>query len=386
MSSTNNVAITGASIFNGEHFIEDHAVIICDQHIVDVIAISELPADITRVQLSGGVLAPGFIDIQVNGGGGVMLNNSATVAGVNTMVDAHRATGTTAMLPTIISDTPSAQSACVNAVLAAKAQGNHGVLGVHIEGPFFSQEKRGTHKASMIRQMSQKDVDWLCTLTNSNTIVTLAPEHTCDGQIRQLSDAGLKVFAGHTNADYAQICAAVDEGLIGFTHLYNAMSPLTSRAPGTVGAALDSDASYVGIIADGHHVHPASIRIAQRAKPLGKMLLVTDAMATVGSNNTSFELYGETIQLSDGRLVNAEGSLAGSAIGMIDAVRLTTNVVGVTLSESLRMASLYPATLLGEQQQLGRIKTGYRADLVHFDSDYKVNHTWVAGQHLSHTR
>ena len=377
-------ALTGARIFNGEDFVSGHAVLVSGTHIEAVVPDRELDPDTTAVQLSGGTLAPGFIDIQVNGGGGVMFNNSPTVAGVNTMVEAHRATGTTAMMPTLISDTPEVRRAGAAAVADAQAGGNPGVLGIHIEGPFFAPDRRGTHKASMIRRMDREDVDWLCSLAGLNTLVTLAPEATLPGQIRQLCDAGIRVCAGHTNASYDQVTAAIDEGLTGFTHLFNAMSHLAAREPGTVGAALDSEHSFVGIIADGHHVHPSCIRIAQRAKAGGKLLLVTDAMATVGSGDSSFELYGETIALRDGRLVNAEGVLSGSAIGMIDAVRVTTDLVGLPLAESLRMASLYPATFLGLQGSLGRIGPGYRADLVHFDEEFRVNHTWVAGRPRSH--
>ena len=379
-----SIALTGATVFDGQSFVEDHVVVIAGQHITGVFANDELDPDIATVELPGGILAPGFIDIQVNGGGGVMLNNSPTVDAVNTIVTGHRATGTTGMMPTLISDTPELQRAGVEAVAAAKAAGNEGVLGVHIEGPFFSLDKRGTHKASMIRPMAQQDIDWLCSLSDLNTIVTLAPEQTQPGQIRQLSDAGLRVFAGHTNADYDQIGAAIAEGLTGFTHLFNAMSHLTARAPGTVGAALDSEHTFIGIIVDGHHVHPASIRIAQRAKSPGKLLLVTDAMATVGSTDISFDIYGETIQVSHGRLINADGVLAGSAIGMIDAVRTATELVGLPLAESLRMASLYPATFLEMHRELGRLLAGYRADLVHFDNNFQVQNTWVAGQPQSH--
>jgi N-acetylglucosamine-6-phosphate deacetylase len=288
------------------------------------------------------------------------------------------------MMPTLISDTRENQQAGIEAVRAAQAAGNEGVLGIHIEGPFFDLEKRGAHKAGVIRQPEAEDIDWLSSLGDMNVIVTLAPDHTKPGQIRQLADAGIRVCAGHTNASYEQIKSAVAEGLAGFTHLFNAMSPLAGREPGTVGAALDSDSTWVGIIADGHHVHPASIQIAHRMKPPGKLLLVTDAMSTVGGEDSFFEIYGERIQERDGRLINSEGALAGSAIGMIDAVRIATTEVDLPLEESLRMASLYPAAFLGLDHQLGRIASGYRADFVHFDRDYKVHGTWVAGRYQSH--
>ena len=377
-------ALRGATVFDGEKFLKDHCVIVKDKKISKIVSTVNLPANLTTISLDGGILAPGFIDLQVNGGGGVMLNNARGKEGVDTMTAAHRHTGTTSMLPTRTSDTPDRQQACVTAVKAAQVAGNAGVLGVHIEGPFFEPTKRGAHKASMIRSPQPEDIDWLCSLELSSIIVTLAPEHTQPGQIRQLTEAGIRVCAGHTNASYAQTQDAINEGLCGFTHLFNAMSALTSREPGVVGAALDNGDTWVGIIADGHHVHPASIRIAHSTKPKGKTLLVTDAMSTVGSADSFFEMYGEKIEEKDGRLINAEGVLAGSAIGMIDAVRVATEVAGIPLRESLRMAALYPAQFLRLDNELGRLNEGFRADLVHFDDNYTVLGTWVAGHHQAH--
>jgi N-acetylglucosamine-6-phosphate deacetylase len=226
----------------------------------------------------------------------------------------------------------------------------------------------------------------LCSKRDLPLVVTLAPEHTRSGQIKQLTDAGVRVCAGHTNANYQHIKQALAEGLIGFTHLFNAMSPLTAREPGVVGAALEDPNSWAGLIADGHHVHATSIGLAHRAKASGKLCLVTDAMATVGSDSDSFELYGETISVQDGRLVNAQGVLAGSAIGMIDGVRYCHQVVGLDLGECLRMASLYPAQFLEQAGMLGQLRAGTRADLVFFDDSFTVGHTWVAGAHAEHHR
>jgi N-acetylglucosamine-6-phosphate deacetylase len=238
----------------------------------------------------------------------------------------------------------------------------------------------------MIRPAQAQDIDWLCSLQDLPLLVTLAPEHAQAGQIGQLTRSAVHVCAGHTNASYRQIRDATNEGLQGVTHLFNAMSPLTSREPGTVGAALDDDRLWAGIIADGHHVHPASIRLAHRAKPPGKLVLVTDAMATVGGDSPVFEIYGEEIRESDGRLINADGVLAGSAIGMIDAVCYANQTVGLPLEECLRMASLYPAAILKRDDSLGRIASGFRADLVHFDENFTVCNTWLAGERQSHRR
>lgn len=383
-SNGTKFAITAPNLFDGDNFLPDHCVVVQDETVARVLPASECPAELDILVLTEGILAPGLIDLQVNGGGGLMLNNTPSAATVNSMLAAHRGRGTTSMLPTLMSDVIEVQQAGVDAVRAARAGGNPGILGIHIEGPFFAQAKRGAHLAGMIREPQKRDIDWLCSLQDMAVVVTLAPEHVSPEHIDQLAASGIHVCAGHTNASYQQMLDAATQGLQGITHLFNAMSPLTSRAPGAVGAALTDDTLWAGIIADGHHVHPASIRLACEAKPAGKLVLVTDAMATVGSSSPSFELYGEKICERDGALVNSDGVLAGSAIGMIDAVHYTCNAVGITLVESLRMASLYPAEILKMGDTLGRIAPGYRADMVHFDRDFTVHNTWLAGRRESH--
>ncbi len=381
-------ALVGARIFTGEEFLNNHALIINGDVIEALVSAEHLPADISRIELNGGVLAPGFIDLQVNGGGGAFFTNDTSVSAIQTMLDGHRPTGTTSLLPTLISDTREVHQAGVRAIAAAVAAGLKGVLGVHVEGPFFDMARRGAHNERYIRKMEQADIDWLVASVKAQhefkVMLTLAPEHADAGQIKQLTSAGVVVCAGHTDGHYDDVVAALKEGLSGFTHLYNAMRPTTGREPGVVGAALEDANSWCGIIIDTYHVHAASARIAYAAKPKGKMYLVTDAMSTVGSPEKSFQIYGETIYEKDGCLVNAEGRLAGSAIGMIDAVRLNTNWVGVELAESLRMASLYPAEYMQVDNHLGRIRENYRADLVHFTDDFKVTHTWVAGDISQH--
>jgi len=381
-------ALVGARIFTGDEFLENHALVIHGEIIENIIPVAMLPADIAPVHLAGGVLAPGFIDLQVNGGGGVFFTNSPSVSAIQTILDGHRPTGTTSLLPTLVSDTRDVHQAGVRAVADAVAAGMKGILGVHVEGPFFNMARRGAHNEKYIRKMEQADIDWLVASVKAqhefNVVLTLAPEQAGPGQIKQLTNAGVIVCAGHTDGHYEDIVAALQEGLSGFTHLYNAMRPTTGREPGVVGAALEDKNSWCGIIIDAHHVHAASARIAYAAKPKGKMYLVTDAMSTVGSPEKSFQMYGETIYEKNGCLVNAEGRLAGSAIGMIDAVRLNTTWVGVELTESLRMASLYPAEFMQRDHYLGRIRANYRADLVHFTHDFKVTHTWVAGDGRQH--
>lgn len=382
-------ALVGARIFTGEIFLDNHAVIIADEKIAALVPVAELDESIPQILLDGGVIAPGFIDLQVNGGGGAFFTNDTSVSAIQTMLDGHRPTGTTSLLPTLISDTRAVHQAGVKAVADAVAAGIKGVLGVHVEGPFFDMARRGAHNERYIRKMEQVDIDWLVASVKAQhefkVMLTLAPEHADVGQIKQLTSAGVVVCAGHTDGHYDDVVAALNEGLSGFTHLYNAMRPTTGREPGVVGAALEDKNSWCGIIIDTYHVHAASARIAYAAKPKGKMYLVTDAMSTVGSPEKSFQIYGETIYEKDGCLVNAEGKLAGSAIGMIDAVRLNTEWVGVALAESLRMASLYPAQFMQVDDYLGRVQAGFRADLVHFTNDYRVTHTWIAGDCLRHS-
>ena len=377
-------AIAAPTIFDGEQFLHDHCVILRGTAIEQILPQAECPAGLVVEPLHEGTLAPGFIDLQVNGGGDVMLHNAPCLETVEQMQLAHRALGTTSMLPTVLSDSAEIQQAAADAVGEARQRGNHGIAGIHIEGPYFNAAKRGAHHQDHIRSPQPQDIDWLCTLRPLPVIVTLAPEQVSVEHIGQLASSGILVCAGHTSASYEEIAAAAQFGLQGVTHLFNAMSPLTSRQPGAVGAALDIDDLWAGIIADGHHVHPAAIRLAQSAKPEGKLLLVSDAMATVGGHNSSFELYGETISERDGRLVNAQGALAGSAIGMIDAVRYCHQEAGIALEECLRMASLYPATVLKREHELGRIAAGHRADLVHFDYNLSVRGTWLAGHYIAH--
>jgi len=382
-------AIIGAQVFDGEKLLDNMAIVINDEQIMAVVAADQLTDSVDITELNGGIIAPGFIDLQVNGGGGVMFNNHPTSAGLKRMIDGHRATGTTAMLPTLISDSAELHKRAIAAIHACSPE-RPGLLGVHIEGPFFSLERRGAHLAGYIRAPEAADIDWLCSLAspagqdNLNVMVTLAPERCQAGQIQRLSEAGIRVCAGHSNATSEQIDAALSEGLQGFTHLYNAMRPLQGREPGVVGAALNDPDSYCGIIVDGHHVHPTAIQLAYKSKPRGKLYLVTDAMATVGSADKSFEIYGETVREENGRIVNAEGRLAGSAIGMIEAVKLAHQLAELPLIECLRMASLYPAQFIEQDHKLGRIRSDYRADLVHFNTNFVVQNTWVAGDRQAH--
>lgn len=373
-------AISAPRIFDGEQFYKSHAILINDGRVIGIVPSDAITSDFPLEIHRHGVLVPGFIDWQVNGGGGVLFNNETTEQGLNVMVHGHYTGGTTSLLPTIVSDTFETRQRAVGAVKRFIKGGGKSVLGLHLEGPFFSPERRGTHDERYLSSISDDDIQWLGSLEGILLLVTLAPEILEKGQIKSLCDQGIIVCAGHTNAHFDDIRSALDEGLRGFTHLYNAMRPATGREPGVVGSALVDKKSWCGIIVDGHHVHPEMVRLAHMTKPIGKLCLVTDSMATVGSNEDSFELYGNTITEKNGCLINSEGRLAGSAISMIEAVRNCHLDVGIGLSECLRMASLYSAQFLGVDHFLGLLQEGYRADVVHFDDDFTVTQTWVAGE------
>ena len=324
------------------------------------------------LDLDGLLVVPGFVDLQVNGGGGKLFNDEPTVATLRTMMQAHRPRGTTACLPTLISDDVATMRAGMAAVAEAIADGVPGILGIHLEGPHLNPARPGVHDARQMRTLDARALELLGAFDAGPTLVTLAPEMVVGESIRQLHGRGVRVFAGHSDATYDQVRAAIDCGLAGFTHLFNAMSPLQTREPGVVGAALDDPATFAGIIADGHHVHPATLGIALRAKPRGKIFLVTDAMPTVGSDNPTFTLNSVTVNLSAGRCVTGDGTLAGSNIGMIDAVKYLVSSGLVDRDEAIRMASAYPAAALGVDNRIGYVQAGYRADLLALDDDLNV--------------
>ena len=330
--------------------------------------------------LRGGMLLPGFIDAQVNGGGGVLFNNAPTVEAIATIARAHRRFGTTGLLPTLISDDLEVMGAAIDAVREAIARDVPGVLGIHLEGPYLAVARKGTHDAGKFRVPDAAEVELATSLGTGVTLLTLAPEQVPAASIRALVARGAIVAAGHSAASYEQARIGLDAGVRGFTHLYNAMTPLQGREPGVVGAALEDRDSWCGIIVDGVHVHPASLRVALATKPRGKLFLVTDAMPPVGADSPDYTLYGETITARDGVVRNAAGALAGSALDMATAVRNAVSMLGLPLEEAARMASLYPARFLRIDDHRGRIAPGYRADLVLLDDALQVATTWIAGQ------
>ena len=372
-------ALVNARVLAAEGWRDDVAVIVEGERIRELAAARDIPAGVRAHDLSGRMLLPGFIDCQVNGGGGILFNDVPTVDGIRAIGAAHRRFGTTGFLPTLISDTIDKMRTAVAAADRAIAEAVPGVLGIHLEGPFISRERKGVHAEKYLHAPDADELRVTESLQRGKTLLTVAPECVPPDAIRNLVAAGVIVAAGHTNADYATVRAALDAGVRGFTHLFNAMSPLTSRAPGVVGAALDDPCSWCGVIVDGHHVDPASLRIALRAKPRGKLVLVTDAMPPVGASDPAYMLNGETITARDGICQTASGTLAGSALSMVDAVRNSVEMLGVPLEEAARMASTYPADFLGLGATHGRIEAGFRADFTVVDGDLRVTETWIGG-------
>ena len=369
-------------ILVGEGFREDLAVLVEGEHITAVTwATDAALAGLPRHDLGGAMLVPGFIDTQVNGGGGVLFNDAPTEAGARRIAQAHRAFGTTALLPTLISDRREVMARAIDGVQAAIDAGAAGVLGIHLEGPWLAAERRGVHDARHFHAPDADDLALATRLRGGPTLVTLAPERVAPEAIAGLAAAGVIVAAGHTAASFEQVQAALAAGLRGFTHLYNAMPPLHSREPGPLGAALLDEASWCGLIVDGHHLHPASLRLALRAKPRSRLFLVTDAMSTVGTTLERFTLGEEEVFVRNGRVETATGTLAGSALDMASAVRNTVAQAGIPLADALLMASTWPADFLGLPTH-GRIAPGARADLVCMDENVRIRRVWVGGREV----
>jgi N-acetylglucosamine-6-phosphate deacetylase len=371
-------ALAGARVFDGMRLVDGHAVIVEAGRIAGLVAESDLPADTATTRVSG-LLAPGFIDVQVNGGGGVLFNEQRTVEGIAAIGAAHRRYGTTGFLPTLITDTRGHMAEAVAAADAAIRVGVPGVLGVHLEGPFLNPERKGVHDPALMRAVEEPDIAIACSLAVGRTLVTLAPEMVPVETIARLRGAGVIVSAGHTAADPGIIAAARAAGLTGFTHLFNAMPPLAARAPGPVGAALDDAEAWCSIIVDLHHVDATGLRVALAARGWRRMLLITDAMPSVGSELSSFDLFGRTVTRRDGRLTTADGTIAGADLDMATAVRNTVAHLGMPLEAALHMASRAPAEFLGLGAEFGRIAPGYRASLVLLNDDLGVVETWIDG-------
>ncbi len=373
-------ALRGARIFTGEHFLDGHVVLVDGDRVLDVRPTADVPSGYARHDLGGGTLAPGFIDAQVNGGGGVLFNETRTAEGVAAIARAHARHGTTGLLPTFITDCGDRRAEAVAAVRAAVATGVPGILGIHLEGPFLAPARKGAHDPGLIRPMTDTDVEALLGTGLRTVLLTVAAEAVSPSQIRRLSEGGVIVSLGHSDVPYETAAAAADAGARGVTHLFNAMSQLGHRAPGLVGATLNHGGLWAGLIADGHHVHPAALRVALRAKQgPARLFLVSDAMPPAGSGGDTFTLSGRTVTRRDGRLTLADGTLAGSDLTIDRAVRFAVEHLHQPLAEALRMASLYPAQFLRLDAARGRIAPGFAADMVLLDNNLMVRAAWIAG-------
>ncbi|KUJ83303.1 N-acetylglucosamine-6-phosphate deacetylase [Microbulbifer sp. ZGT114] len=363
-------------LFDGESIRTDVAITLGDDGRIAELG-GEAPAGAVRLQ---GLVAPGLVDVQVNGGGGALFNNDPSINALGKMSTAHARYGTTGFMPTLITDEVAVMQDAAEAVSAAIRESVPGVLGVHFEGPHLSAPKKGTHEERFIRPLTDEEFGIYARDDLGIKMVTLAPENVDPVDIRKLVELGVKVCLGHSNADGATVAAALEAGATGFTHLYNAMSPLHSREPGMVGMALISDEAWCGLIADGHHVSAEAMRLAIKAKPKGKIMLVTDAMSLVGSEQTSFPLFDRVVTREGDKLTSTTGELAGSHLDMISAVRNTHRWCGVDLFEALRMASLYPARFLGYEG--GCVTEGGPADLILLNDELQVQKTWISGREV----
>ena len=371
-------AIAASHVFDGLAVHRDRAVLVDGSRIAALVPRRDVPAGVPVAALPEGLwLAPGFIDTQVNGGGSILFNDTPTPDAIATIVRAHRKFGTTALLPTLITDVPDTTAMAIRAVDEAAASMS-GVIGIHLEGPFLSPERPGVHDPRRLRRPNDDDLAMITAKRRGVTLVTLAPEQVPSGFVSALASAGVRVALGHSMATYVETRAAMADGLTGFTHLFNAMRPLASREPGPVTAALENPTAWFGMIVDGVHVDPAVLRLALRG--LAQPMLVTDAMPPVGANGSAFTLYGDEITVRDGRCLRRDGTLAGSMLDMASAVRNSVDLLGVGLTDALRFASSNPANFLGLGHSLGRLAPDYRADLVAFDpTSIEVMSTWVAG-------
>jgi N-acetylglucosamine-6-phosphate deacetylase len=376
-----SIAFSNCRVLARNRLCEGLAVVVHDGQIEEICPEDQLDTNEFDVRdLAGMLLLPGFIDVQVNGGGGILFNERTDIDGIRSIAEAHYQYGTTGFLPTLISDELDVVERALRASERAIDEGIPGVLGVHIEGPFLNPERRGVHDQNKLRRLTAETVASLKPLHNGKTVLTLAPEAVDRDAVANLVSNGFIVCAGHSNASYDETILALERGLRGFTHLFNAMSQLGAREPGVVGAALDDRDSWCGVIADFHHVNPASLRIAHRCKGADKLMLVTDAMPPVGSDMKQFRLLDKIVEVSDGVCRDQNGTLAGTALDMATAVRNMMNATGVSLPEAVNMASTSPAAFLRLGERVGSIDVGKRANFVVADDDLRVAMTWIDGK------
>ena len=379
-------AYIGASIFDGtdEHF--GAALVTEKKKILKIVPQEDVSSDYEIISLNQGIICPGFVDIQVNGGGGCLLNEAPSLQSLEKICDTHAKLGTTSLLPTLISDIPEITKAAQTCAIEASEKNIPSFLGLHLEGPHLATSRSGAHDKSVIKPMGKNDCLDLETLAKkiSKVLITVAPEAVPVEFVEQLTSAGVIVSLGHSDCTFAEAEDLVAAGATGVTHLFNAMSQFGSREPGLVGAALELGHLSAGIIADGFHVDEATIRIALRAKKSpGSIFLVSDSMATTGTTLGSFELNGRTIFRKNGRLTLENGTLAGADLDLASAVRFMVNNVGISYIDALKMATIFPSSFIGMEREIGVLKPGARADFLWLDDDLNVQSVWRAGEFLA---
>jgi N-acetylglucosamine-6-phosphate deacetylase len=373
-------ALTNCKIYTGSDVLDNHAVVVNGANIESVCPVAELPANIKTIDLNGANVSPGFIDLQLNGCGGVMLNDEITAETMQIMHEANLKSGCTSFLPTLITSSDENMRQAVAAARDYHAKYENQSLGLHLEGPYLNVMKKGIHSVDYIRRSDSDMIDFICENADVVTKVTLAPEQNDPAHIEKLSEAGVVVAIGHSNGTYAEARQGFEAGITFATHLFNAMTPMAGREPGVVGAIYDTPEVYASIIADGFHVDYANIRIAHKIKG-EKLVLVTDATTPAGADMDHFIFVGKKVYYRDGKCVDENGTLGGSALTMIEAVQNTVEHVGIALDEALRMTTLYAARAIGVENKLGRVKKGMVANLAVFDRDFNVKATVVNGQY-----
>lgn len=378
---TDKAAYTARRVFDGDTIRENAAVLVDCGRVSGIVPASKIPRGFPVEDLGTGLLSPGLVDLQVNGGGGLMLGDARTPDDLAAICSAHVSLGTTAMTPTLITDTPETTRRIVALGVEAAARGVPAFRGLHLEGPHLSVKRKGAHDAGLIRPMTAEDLAFYLEAARQlpSLMITVAPETVAPDQITALRAGGVHVSLGHTGAGYETCKEAAEAGASCVTHLFNAMSPLQHREPGLVGAALDVGALNAGLIADGIHVDPVAIRVATKSKSgPGRIFLVTDAMSQTGTDVRSFTLGGRTIYRKDGMLCLSDGTLAGADIDLPASMRFLCDSVGVDRLSALTMATSRPADVIG--LPVGRLKPSRMADMVLFGPDFSVTRVWLAGK------
>lgn len=377
-------ALANCTLYTEQQELTDRALLIDGTRIVEIVNLADLATDCPRIDLDGDQVAPGFVDLQLNGCGGVMFNDAITAETLDIMHQTNLKSGTTSFLPTLITALDEDILRALEVVSQYRQQYPDRVLGLHLEGPYLNLKRKGIHNESYIRKPDRHILQKIAEYGRETVkLVTLAPELIEPTEIRLLTDAGIIVSAGHTDATFEQAVAGFDTGITMATHLFNAMSPWLGRSPGMVGGIFSRSDVYAGVIADGHHVHFDSIRLAKQIKQ-DKLVLVTDATPPVGTEMNCFWIGGHQVFYRDGKCVSSDGTLGGSALTLIEAVANCVRHVDIPLPEALRMASLYPVQSIGMDHQLGKIAPKALANLTIFDADFQITGMVDGGQYQPH--